>query len=367
MTTESIYYNVFLLTVALFPFYIVPTTRKNLVIDVPTPSWGIPFIIFAVWCMANVPIHPGTWTDRGAYADSFIEVVNNGYHFQGFNGETLFTFYTWIVSFFSSDYHFWFYSTALIYVSNYFVAAQRLTGIYGFVLFLSMICCFQYMGYGYNTIRAGFAGSLVILGISFCNRLPVMISLFFFALFCHKSMAIPIGAFAISYFFPTKTKWYLCLWFLCIFVSYFAGSAFESFFSQFVDERRRDSYFFVNAAKSAYRMGFRWDFLCYSALPVALGHYYINALNFRSLFYRWIYNAYLIANSIWILVIRVEFTDRFAYLSWFIFPILLLYPLLTQQLFRDVTMQRKMLICVVWGEFAFAYYMFLAYNGFKPF
>lgn len=366
MSTESIFHNFLLLIVAIFPFCITATTRNNKVINVPLPYWGILFLLVAVWCMANVPIYVGSWSDRGAYASSFINAVQHGYHFDGFHGETLFGFYTWLVSLISSDYHVWFYLTAIIYVGNYFMAANRLTREYSYVLFLSMLCCFQFFGYGNNTIRAGFAGSLVMLGLSFCNKTPLMLGFFFFTLFCHKSMAIPIGALAVSYFLRKKTKLFLILWFLCVAVSFVAGSTFEGIFSQFV-EGRRANYFMVDAAHTFYRVGFRWDFLAYSFIPVALGYYYINVLNYKSEFYQWVYNAYLIANAFWVLVIRAEYTDRFAYLSWFMFPVLLFYPLLNKQLFQDVARQRSMVIYVLWGQFAFTYYMFLAYNGFSPF
>lgn len=366
MSTESILLNLLLLIVLFFPLYVNTTTWKNKVLEVPHPFCGIPLWILAAWCIGSVPVYVGSWTDRGAYAGSFIDIVQHGYHFEGFNGETLFGFYTWIVSLFSSDYHFWFYITAIIYVGNYFIVANRLTRDYSYVLFLSMLCCFQFFSYGNNTIRAGFAGSLVLLGLSFCNRIPLMASIFFFTLFCHKSMAIPIGALALSYYFSNKTKLFLLLWFLAICVSLGAGSAFESVFSQFV-EGRRANYFMVDAAHTIYKVGFRWDFLGYSFIAVALGYYYIFVLNYKSEFYQWVYRAYLIANAFWILVIRAEYTDRFAYLSWFMFPILLFYPLLSRQLFRDVARQRSMIIYILFGQFAFTYYMFLAYNGFKPF
>lgn len=366
MSTESIFCNFLLFVVLIFPFCMTATTQKNRVLNVPTPNWGVAFGILAAWCMANVPIYVGSWSDRGAYASTFINFAQYGYQFEGLRGEPLFGFYMWLVSLISSDYHVWFYLTAIIYVGNYFITANRLTKEYSYVMFLSMLCCFQFFGYGNNTIRAGFAGSLVMLGLGFCNKKTTMLFFFIMALFCHKSMAIPIGAFMISYFLRKQTNFFLTIWFLSIGVSLFAGSAFEGYFSQFVDSRRAN-YFMVNAAQSYYRVGFRWDFLAYSFIAVALGYYYIYVLNYKSEFYQWVYNAYLIANSFWILVIKAEFTDRFAYLSWFMFSVILFYPLLSQQLYRDVSRQRTMVLYLLWGQFAFTYYMFLAYNGFKPF
>lgn len=366
MPTQVIYHNILLLLVFLLPLMVVPINRNSRVVDVPRPYWGILIWCLAVWCMANVPIYLGTWTDRGAYAGAFISIAQGNYHFEGFQGEALFSLYMWVVSLLSPDYHAWFYITAIIYVGNYFFAANRLTQEYSFILFLSMVCCFQFFGYGCNTIRAGFAGSLIIFGLSLCNRMPLMILFFAMSFFCHKSMAIPIGALALAYYLPNKTKWFLRLWFLCILGSFFLGSTFENIFKQFIDDGR-SHYLMTSADQTVYNVGFRWDFLFYSAIAVALGYYYIFVLGFKSKFYHWVYNAYLIANAFWVLVIRAEFTDRFAYLSWFMFPILLLYPLLTQQLYPDVYKQKQMIVYVLMGQFAFTYYMYFAYNGFRMF
>lgn len=366
MSEEALYHNVLLLLVLIFPMLVVPVSRNNRVVDVPRPFWGVLVWLFAVWCMATVPVYLGTWTDRGAYGGAFVSIAQGNYHFDGLQGEAFFTLYMKIVSLVFSDYHIWFYVTAIIYVGNYLLAANKLTREYSFVLFLSMVCSFQFMGYGYNTIRAGFAGSLVMLGLSYCNQFPLMLFCFFISFFCHHSMAIPIGALALAYYMPDKTKWFIRLWFLCIIGSFFLGSTFESIFSGLINDGR-SHYLMTSAEQTVYKVGFRWDFLLYSALPVALGYYYLYVLKFRSVFYHWIYNAYLIANAFWVLVIRAEFTDRFAYLSWFMFPILLMYPLLTQQLYRDVYKQKQMIVYVLMGQFAFTYYMYLAYNGFKMF
>lgn len=357
MTPDSLFFNSLLIVVTLFPLCILPTNRANKVVDVPRPYWSILLLVIGAWCMANKPIILGSWTDRGAYADSFIRLQRFGYVFQGFHGETLFELYQWIVGRFT-DYKGWFYVTAIIYIGNYCITANRLTREYSLVMVISMMATFQFFAYGQNTIRAGFAASLILLGISFCNQKYRMGMLFFIAMFCHTSMVIPIGALMASYFFPNKTRVFLIIWFLCILVSLFAGSAFESFFMRFVDTRR-SSYFAVDAASTRYKVGFRWDFLFYSFIPIALGYFYIFILNFKSEFYRWIYNAYLIANSFWVLVIRAEFTDRFAYLSWFLFPVLLMYPLLSQQLYRDVSLQKRHIVLVLWGQCAFSYYMYL--------
>lgn len=366
MDNFAIFHNVMLLVLLFSLMGITPNTRYNQVVDIPNSFWSIPLWVFAIWVLGSNPVYLGTWTDRGAYGSAVIHLQQHGLADVpiGRSGDWLFSVYTYLVGL-VTDYKGWFYVTAAIYVGNYLIVARRLTKEYMFVLVVSMLCGFQFYAYGQNTIRAGFSASLILLGISFCNNTKWMLLLFATAFFCHNSMIIPIFALMIAYRFP-KEKLFITIWFLAIVISLFAGSTFENFFVGYVDERR-SAYFSVDAAKTEYNVGFRWDFLLYSSIAVLLGYYYIGRLKFNNQFYRWIYCAYLIANSVWVLVIRVNYTDRFAYLSWFMFPIILIYPVLSKQLYRDVAMQRNNIILVMVCQFSFTYYMYLRYHGFNMF
>ena len=51
------------------------------------------------------------------------------------------------------------------------------------------------------------------------------------------------------------------------------------------------------------------------------------------------YNAlctvYCLCNAFWIIVIRSSFSNRFAYLSWFLYPIMIAYPLVNLPVWND--------------------------------
>ena len=102
---------------------------------------------------------------------------------------------------------------------------------------------------------------------------------------------------------------------------------------------------------------FRWDFLLYSSMPILLGWY--------TLFVRKIYNntylillgTYIYANSFWVLVIRDLFSNRYAYLSWFIYPIVLAYPLLNLPVFEKNHSQKTAWILL--GHFGFTTIMWM--------
>ena len=81
-----------------------------------------------------------------------------------------------------------------------------------------------------------------------------------------------------------------------------------------------------------YKSGFRFDFIIYSLIPALLAYYYIYKKKVKDSFYTNIINSYLIANGLWILVIRANFSDRFGYLSWIFIPLLLLYPALNYKI-----------------------------------
>lgn len=358
MNYFAIYYNSILLILLASLIGIRPSPRRNQVVEVPSYILGFLLIPFIAWVLGSEPFVIGSWSDRGCYAQGVVDAQRLGLKATLSSREFAFSIYTYLVSLVTNPQG-WFYITALIYVGNLLLVSWRLTRSYSYVLFLSFLVAFQFYNYGTNTIRAGFAATVVLLGLSFCNNFKTMMLCFCIAMFSHKSMVVPIVALAMSYKFP-KTKFYLYVWLASIVVSYFGGSFLQNYVAGLTDDTRAD---YITTGDVYYKSMFRWDFLAYSALPVFLGWYYINKLYFKSEFYRWVYNAYLIANAFWIMVIRAAYSDRFAYLSWFMFPIILMYPLLTQQLYRDCNKQQQNIVIVLLGQIVFSYYMFWAYNG----
>jgi FtsH-binding integral membrane protein len=45
--------------------------------------------------------------------------------------------------------------------------------------------------------------------------------------------------------------------------------------------------------------------------------------------------TYCLCNAFWIMVIRSAYSNRFAYLSWFIYPIVIAYPLINLPVWED--------------------------------
>ena len=103
-------------------------------------------------------------------------------------------------------------------------------------------------------------------------------------------------------------------------------------------------------------VGFRWDFLAYSATAVFAGYYFIIVKKFEDKIYIQLFNIYVTANAFWVLLIRASFSNRFAYLSWFLMALVIFYPFFKAAFFKD---QPKVLARTIIGYFGFTYFMFL--------
>jgi hypothetical protein len=45
--------------------------------------------------------------------------------------------------------------------------------------------------------------------------------------------------------------------------------------------------------------------------------------------------TYVLANSFWVMVIKAAFSNRFAYLSWFLYPVVLAYAVIRLHIWED--------------------------------
>lgn len=169
-------------------------------------------------------------------------------------------------------------------------------------------------------------------------------------------MLLPAGAYITAIFY-NKPKIYMTLWFVFIGLFIVFGDVFKNYIAVLDIDESRMSYFTaeVEAGKFS-RTGFRWDFLLYGSIGVFAGWYYTFKKKIGDKMYARLFNTFLIANSFWILVNTANFSDRFAYLSWFIMPLLIIYPLLKVKLF---SFQHKRIGFFLLLYYGFTFTMFL--------
>ena len=246
---------------------------------------------------------------------------------------------------------------------------------------------FSVFTYGVNGLRNGLACSMVTLAIVFSSKdrnFFVAGILCFFALGIHKSTLLPIMALVAATFFIKKLKTALLFWLASFFLSLWAGGAISGLFLGLGFDDRADAY--ISGENYQYgnfsSEGFRWDFLLYSAMPVLLiwhiqrkieqrhnelgglsqeeedsGVYgagiMADAISMRV--FNTIAIVYLLANSFWIMVIRAAFSNRFAYLSWFIYPFVLAYGVIRLHIWEDQDRKAGMILFAHAGFTIFMY------------
>ncbi|WP_299311836.1 EpsG family protein [uncultured Aquimarina sp.] len=247
-----------------------------------------------------------------------------------------------------------------IYIIPLAKISRTLFKEYWYYSFLMFAVSFSFYTYGVNGIRNGAATSLFLLGLSFHRKKVIMGLFFLVSVSFHKTMFLPIIAYTVTHFY-NNPKTFLKGWLLCIPMSLVMGGLWISIFSSlgFADDRLSG---YLNAEVDAAAFastGFRWDFLFHSAFAVFAGWYFIYKKNFEDKFYFQLLNTYLICNGFWILVIKANYSNRFAYLSWFMMGLVIIYPFLKKQMFRN---QHFMIGKVILIYFSFTYMMYYLYK-----
>ncbi len=246
-------------------------------------------------------------------------------------------------------------------------------------LWLSMMfffTAFQTFTFATNGIRNGLACSMVLIAIAVMIQKQKLTLgpalLMFLALGTHRSAMLPIAASVGSVYFLKDTKLAFRFWLLSIAISLVAGHAVENFFAALGFDDRMSSYaaaqYDEDVASTFSNTGFRWDFLLYSIFPVIVGWYVTHRRAFNDPQYNVIVNTYLLCNAFWIMVVRAAFSNRFAYLSWFLYPILFTYPLFRMNIWKD---QDRKTALILFAYSGFTFFMFFIYyfgtTGFRGF
>jgi hypothetical protein len=247
----------------------------------------------------------------------------------------------------------------VIYILPLYIASKRFFSKYWFYAFFMFIVSFSFWTYGVNGIRNGMATSLFILALSYRNKKSILIPIIILSCLFHKTMLLPVGAYILT-LFVKNPKWYIYGWVLAIPLSLVLGSFWENLFAQlgFADDRL-SGYLTGDKHEAFANTSFRFDFLFYSSFAVVSGMYFVFKKKYKDPVFIQLFNIYLTANAFWILIIRANFSNRFAYLSWFLMPLVIIYPFITERFFKK---QHVVIGKIVFLYFLFTFFMFIYYN-----
>ena len=331
---SAVYFNILLVIVLLV---YIQSVNSELVAKQNISSkkvLGVIFLWFVILYMGTRPIS-FTFGDMGVYALEFKD-----YAFGAPLNTNKDVFFEVFMKFCSGimSAEVFFLLCAFLYVYPLYLASKKLFNEYWFYSLFIFVISFSFWAYGTNGIRNGLATSLFIYALS-RDKKWLILAFIALSVSIHTSLIIPTIAYVISLFYK-NLKPYLIAWFVAIPLSLALGGFWENLFLGLgvIDEDRVIGYFSDDQAYLdnivAIKVGFRWDFLLYSAIGVFAGYYYIFKRNFEDVFYNQLFAIYLMCNALWILVIRANFSNRFAYLSWFLLGLIIVYPLLKFSIFN---------------------------------
>lgn len=315
------------------------------------------FLLFALF-IGNRPVSGFYFGDTANYAAVYQRFINGSLTLNLDSKEWGFEWLQYQCSKIM-DVHGFFLLIEILYIVPVFWACYRFVHNHYILMFLFCMGAFSFFSYGTNGIRNGMACSLIILALSCINGkfIAKIIAgiLCFLAFNIHRSTALPILCIVAS-FFVKDTRYIMGWWLFSIILSLVAGGPIEAFFAGLGFDDRMGSYSSENIDASAFSStGFRWDFLLYSAMPIVLGYYVVFIRKIWDKNYLLLLNTYILCNSFWVMMIRVAFSNRFAYLSWFMYALVLAYPCLKLPVWKN---QGRNTALIFMGHLGFTLFMY---------
>lgn len=235
----------------------------------------------------------------------------------------------------------WFLLIDIVYVSAYAVVCWRWMPRRSTTAFMFVATSLSFFSYATNGIRQGMAAALCILALGVLPsdrnrpdwpRLTVCLTLLYLGFSTHTSMQLFAAATIATIIWPSqKIPFYV--WMTCLVLSPLS-QVFIGMAPQMFEDNRMAHYGQLIAVGVFSRSGWRWDFILYSALPVVLAYWVMFRKKMHDVTYVRLMSVYMYVNATWLLVNSIPYSNRFAYISWCIYPVIVAYPLLKFRLIR---------------------------------
>lgn len=296
-----------------------------------TDAIGGTLVLFMVLFIGLRPVSGRYFVDMLNYATYYTVLFEGGvFHFDRNTDNLIFdNLFAWWGSE-MLGYTSFFVFIATIYFGAAYLGIRKLFPNHRLTAYLVFLAALSTFSYGTNGIKAGAAASLFILAMGYRENLKVCIPLVLISWGFHHSMIMVVAGFVLT-LFVKNPKYYFYGWVFCFLMAALHVTAFQQLFSGFTTEHGAE-YLLGDGSDDGTKGGFRIDFILYSAMPVLVGWYAVFKKKMRlSPLYKDLLNLYLCLNGIWMLCMYANFTNRIAYLSWFLYPIVLIYPYLQEQ------------------------------------
>ena len=358
-------------------YYIGSNNQKILLVEGNNPMQGAALLltIVLIFFIGLRPVS-GFFGDMKMYTHWYVNVLDH-YSPIRFSTEWFWDNFAFFCKSLGLNENEYFLAISFLYYAGMLICALLLMRKNLWIASLFFFISFSCYAYGTNGIRNGLACSFALVAICLLVegglKRPLAFVLMFLALGLHRSTMLPSAAAIASTFVIKDTKTAIRFWIASIAISLVAGPMVESFFSALGFDDRMSNYASVGQSEESMsqfsQSGFRWDFLFYSMFPVIMTWYVTRVRKFNDRVFNVFANTYIFCNAFWIMVIRSSYSNRFAYLSWFIYPVIIAYPLLRMNLWKDQDRKTALIFFFYSG---FTFFMFFIYyfgtgNGFRGF
>ncbi len=322
---------------------------------------GISLTIFIIVVVFStlIGIRPmSVGSDTIQYAQQYYFVKGEPFSWQSNTDNILFDN---LFAFFGSlnlDISSFFIFIATIYFSCIAFASKKMFPQNTEIAFFSYLVAFSTFSYGTDGIKAGAGAAIFLVAMAYREKKMTSILLALISIGFHHSMVVAVYAYIISLLYK-NTRMYFFGWAFATVIAIMHINVFQEIFAGFADETGKD----YLTTSDGYMTGFRPDFILYSAMPVLIGYIMFVKRMVRNDVYEFLLRIYLTTNSVWMLCMYASYTNRIAYLSWFMYPFVLLYPYLSISLGPYQVKETK---TVVQYHMWFTAFMVIIYYGLMP-
>ena len=374
---STVYFILFLFLSWGTVLYYVGSNQQKILRSEGSPMQGAAFVL-TVALTFYLGLRPlsGSFGDMNMYRHSYENIVN-GFSSMSLKTEWLWNNLTAFCKLSGFNVYEYFFIVEIGYFAGMFICAFILMRKNLWIAVLFFYISFSCYSFGTNGIRNGLGCSLELVAITLFAlggaKRPVGILLMTLAMGIHRSTALPGAAAIASLYLVKDTKTAIRFWIASIGISLVAGPLVENFFAALGFDDRMSDYASTNQDERSMNQfsasGFRWDFLLYSSFGTIMIWYVTRYRKFTDNVYSVIAITYLLCNAFWIMVIRSAFSNRFAYLSWFLYPVVMAYPLLRMNLWKDQDRKTAIIFFLYSGFTLFMFFIFYfgTSNGFNGF
>lgn len=350
-----------------------------------------PALILTLFLMVYMGLRPvsHTFGDTVNYAWGYKLANGSAFFKIDFDKEWLWDFIMLTCKQSGFTVNMWFFIIEIGYLGFVFLGLRKLLHENPWMAMLFFLSAFSTFTFGTNGIRNGLACSMVVFAFAIAANKGVgqliqagIVLVLAFGI--HRSTALPIIAFFVASYLIKSPKFAIGFWVASIGLSLVLGGFFTNFFMGLGFDDRMTSYATsMEQNKEQFsQTGFRWDFLLYSAMPVWLTWYICKKVDEERALYgetqeeietgvpgagriadahsmRVFYilsTTYMLANSFWVMVNKAAFSNRFAYLSWFMYPVVIAYAVIRLHIWEDQD-KKAGLILVAHAGFTILMYM----------